>query len=162
MIRLATALLLLTAGAGTAEAQPLAVRSGEHPTFSRLVLEPPAGTGWRVGRTPDGYELRLDREGLAFDTRRVFDLIPRRRIAGLEPGKVPSSLSIRLACECYATAFETRGALVIDVADGLAPAGSPFELPLDSQTAAAEAQPLPADSPDALHAPAAKATEPHE
>jgi hypothetical protein len=41
MIRLATALLLLAAGAGTAEAQTLAVRSGEHPTFSRLVLEPP-------------------------------------------------------------------------------------------------------------------------
>ncbi|SPH23434.1 hypothetical protein DEA8626_02497 [Defluviimonas aquaemixtae] len=103
------------------------IRSGEHAGFSRIVLDLTKPTEWRLGRTEEGYELRLDGPDIVFDTERVFHMIPRDRIADLS-AIGDGGLALRLGCACHARAFLTeRGALVIDVADGEATSDSPFE-----------------------------------
>jgi len=117
-------LLLMPIGA---VAQTVTFRSGEHADFSRLVLDIPPGTNWSLGRLADGYLLSLG-EGISFDTSGAFERIPRDRIVALETPPESGELVIRLGCECHATGFLFQpGKLVIDVVDGPAPPGSPFE-----------------------------------
>lgn len=112
-------------------AETIVIRSGEHGTFTRIVADGGAGN-WSLGRSGSGYELRLA-ETARYDLSRAFRLIGRDRIATLEPGQVPGSLLIGLACTCHATAFVTpAGAVVIDVAAGPPAEDSPFESPLPS------------------------------
>lgn len=121
-----TAVGLWSAAASPVVAETVKIRSGEHGAFTRIVAEDGA-RGWSLGRAGAGYELRLA-ETTRYDLSRAFRLIGRDRIATLEPGPVPGSLLIGLACNCHATAFVTpSGALVIDVADGPPAKGSPFE-----------------------------------
>ncbi|MFN0113996.1 MAG: hypothetical protein ACKVPY_04890 [Paracoccaceae bacterium] len=136
------ALVALATSVGIAVAAPLTVRTGEHGGFTRLVMEPPAGTAWQVGRTVGGYELRLEAPDVTFNTARVFDLIPATRISGIGPGTVPSSLAVTLGCDCHVKAFESGRALVLDVADGPAPPDSPFETPFGSAAEAEAPAPL--------------------
>ena len=51
-------------------AQQVSVTTGDHPDFTRVVLESPGLTGWRLVRLTDGYALRLRRPA-------SFDLDPR-------------------------------------------------------------------------------------
>ena len=113
-----------------AAAQTVPVRSGEHATFSRLVLTLPPATDWRLGRDDQGYVLELDRP-LDFALDGVFDRLPEARIASLTQA-VPGRLLLRRACDCHVAAFLWQDdRLVIDVTMGPAPAGSPFEQWLD-------------------------------
>ncbi len=142
MIRVSLILVVLLLLARPSAAEALRVRSGEHAGFSRLVITPPDGTGWRLGRAGAGYELRLDREDVTFDTTGIFGLIPKARIAAVTAGSVPGSLAIGLSCNCSATAFETAGGLiVVDVADAAPSAGAASEAPLDAVPPVAAAQP---------------------
>ncbi|MFN6951212.1 MAG: hypothetical protein ACK4NE_01255 [Albidovulum sp.] len=121
-------------------AETIVIRSGEHGTFTRIVAEGGAGD-WSLGRNGNGYELRL-KETARYDVSRAFRLIGRDRISTLEPGQVPGSLLIGLACTCHATAFVTpAGAVVIDVAAGPPAEGSPFESPLPSGPSDAPTEP---------------------
>ncbi len=121
------ALILLLAPVG-AVAQTVTFRSGEHAGFSRLVLDIPPGTDWSLGRQGDDYLLSLG-EGITFDTSAAFERIPRDRIAALDTSAAPGELIVRLGCDCHATAFLFQpGKLVLDVVDGPAPQGSPFEV----------------------------------
>ncbi len=104
--------LIATAAMG----QPISLLSGEHPSFSRIVL---------VSRTP--FEWRLQEEGLvvrvsvpgreiALDTAALFWRIPRTRVsaARLEQG----DLVFEKACPCPVNAFVDRpGVLVLDFHD---------------------------------------------
>ncbi len=168
MIRFAILLSLL---ATAATAQEIAVQSGEHAGFSRLSVAAGEGTGWRAGRTADGYALILDRDD-GFAIGSVFEMIPRSRIAEVtaEPGR----LDIRLGCDCHLQAFAwQRGWLILDVIEGPPDPASPFEVRLDGDAprppAADSAIPLftarprdlplpfavpalPADSPPAVEA----------
>ncbi|WP_136683464.1 hypothetical protein [Falsirhodobacter xinxiangensis] len=133
--------------ATTASAQTVQVRSGEHPGFTRLAMDLPAGTEWKLGRVDGGYGLVVD---AALDISRVYRLIGRQRLARLsaEPGQ----LNLGIDCACHVTAFETkRGTVVLDIRAGAAPAGSRFEAPL---VPVAAPVPLPADTPVPLPAPA--------
>ncbi len=117
------AVLLL---AGPAVSQSLAMRSGEHPRFTRLTLPLPAAQPWELGRTEDGYGLRLPDLDRPIDATGVFARIPRTRIAGLRP--VSDGIDLVLGCaDCHANAFEERGLLVIDIRDGAPPSLSRFE-----------------------------------
>ncbi len=128
-IALIALLTPLTAMAGT-----VTFRSGEHADFSRLVLDIPPGTDWSLNRLADDYVLSLG-EGMSFDTSAAFDRIPRDRIAALETPPDTGELVVRLGCDCHAVAFLfAPGKLVIDVADGPAPPGSPFEVARDGAT----------------------------
>ncbi|MDH2326528.1 hypothetical protein QCN27_06580 [Cereibacter sp. SYSU M97828] len=121
--------------------QTVQVRSGEHPGFTRLAMDLPAGTEWRLGRIEGGYGLAVD---ATLDISRVYRLIGRQRLARL--GAVPGRLNLGIDCACHVTAFETkRGTVVLDIRGGAAPAGSQFEAPL--------VPPAPAPAPVAAPAP---------
>ncbi|MEZ5777406.1 MAG: hypothetical protein R3E44_03500 [Paracoccaceae bacterium] len=108
--------------------ETLRLRAGEHPDFSRLVLDLDPKAGWRLGRTDDGYELRLTGLAADIDSSGVFEKIPRSRIADVTLRDNPPGLAISLGCDCHATAFVTSaGSLVIDVVDGHPSPDSPFE-----------------------------------
>lgn len=114
-------------------AKVLRVLSGDHDDFTRLVVLNPKETDWRLGRTAAGYQLQLDVPQVQFDTKGVFELISRRRLASVKEGANAGTLDLRLApdCNCYASAFVlTSGEIVIDVTDGEPPQDSPFEQPL--------------------------------
>jgi hypothetical protein len=110
-----------------AMAAPAKVRSGEHEGFSRLVIEGGAQGEWRLRRTSEGYVFRSADPDARYDIARVFDLIPRRRIADLH-GDSGGGLELVVSCDCHAMAFATsQKSLVIDVLDGPPDEGSPFE-----------------------------------
>jgi hypothetical protein len=141
------AIWLLLAQAGWAET--IAVSSGNHDGYARLVFPLPAGAVWQVGRTEAGYELAITGDDLRFDLSRVFDLIPKDRLTGVfvDPGTGRLQLALSCACHALAYQFDAR-TLVIDLRDGVAPAGSSFELSLEGSmveplVAAAPARPKP-------------------
>lgn len=143
--------LLMLVLAQAASAQTVSVKSGDHPGFTRLVLELPQVTDWEMGRTDEGYELRLKTDGVRFDLSRVFDEIKRNRLAAIwmDPGS--GGLRLGVACACHAMPFEFRpGIIVVDLRDGPPPNGSSFELALDGMPAAdlaARPQPRPRSRP---------------
>ena len=120
-------------------AGPVAVTSGEHPGFTRLVLQYAAAVNWQVGRTLDGYVLRVEGVRPAYDTAKAFDLIGKSRLAALWSDPKTGDLHIGIGCACYAMPFEFRpGIVVLDLHDGPPPRGSSFELPLDTPIPAVE------------------------
>lgn len=144
-------------------AEELAVRSGAHNGFSRIVIAPAQKTGWQLGRVGAGYELRLDRKGISFDFTRAFDLISKQHLSALSDGTTESSMAFGLACDCHAVGFETAGgAIVVDIAAGPANSGSGFEAQLDAapdhsaatiQIAQSDHDTAPATSTSAQHFP---------
>jgi len=98
-------------------ADPILVRSGEHPGFSRLVIDFQGVPEWTFGRVDGGYELRPDHDDAIYDLDDVFRLIPRDRLETVEQ-RADGTLFLGVACDCYADVFELRGNLVLDVKDG--------------------------------------------
>lgn len=126
MLRLAFALWLFLGG--LASAQIVTVRSGQHDGFARLALTFPEPASWEMGRTADGYGFRARKTGWRYDISTVFDLIPRDRLAAVWVDPQTGVLRLGLGCDCHAIATPFRpGIVVIDILDGAAPAGSPFE-----------------------------------
>ncbi len=113
-------------------AGPAVVTSGEHPGFTRLVVQFDRPVNWYMGRTLDGYELRLTDERPNYDMAKAFDLIGRSRLAAIWADPKTGDFHIGIACQCYAMPFEFRpGIVVVDLRDGVPPKGSSFEHPLD-------------------------------
>ena len=130
------ALLMVSLTAAPLLAQPVKVSSGEHPDFTRLVLEYSAPVDWALGRTPDGYELRLPGEAAQYDLSKAFDLIKKDRLAAIWADPDTGALHLSIGCSCFAMPFEFRpGTVVIDIRNGPPPKGSSFELPLDGGVA---------------------------
>ena len=128
--------LLVLSLAQAAFSQTVTVKSGDHPGFTRLVLELPQATEWTMGRTDEGYELRLPNAGIRYDLSRVFDTIQRNRLAAIWMDPFTGGLRIGIACACHAMPFEFRpGIIVVDLRDGPPPKGSSFELALDGAAA---------------------------
>lgn len=94
------------------------VRSGEHATFTRLVLYlPTAAQGWSTERIDDGYRIDLDPPPTALDTSGIFDFIPRTRIRDVR--LIDGSVLIDSGCDCHVSVFAARpDAIAIDVRDG--------------------------------------------
>ena len=117
-------------------AGPVLVTSGEHPGFTRLVMQYDGPVDWQVGRAVDGYTLRIHSQKPAYDTAKAFDLIGKSRLAALWADPESGDLHLGIACACYAMPFEFRpGIVVVDLYDGDPPAGSSFENPLDGAKA---------------------------
>ena len=124
---------LLLAGPMSAE---VAIRSGEHADFSRLVFYFEGPTDWTLGRAGDGYRLVAGGTPPDYDTSQVFDFLPRTRL--LRVDETPAGLDLVVDCVCHADAFEhSPGILVIDIKDGPPPAGSPYEARLPAPAAPA-------------------------
>lgn len=139
---------LLALGLRAAEAGPAIITSGEHPDFTRLVVQFDRPLDWQMGRTLDGYALRLKEERPAYDMTKAFDLIGKSRLAALWVDSKTGDLHLGIACSCYVVPFEFRpGIVVIDLHDGAPPKGSSFEQPIDS--------PVPAPGPPEEPVPAA-------
>lgn len=103
-----------------AQGQAIRVTAGEHADFTRVVLRIPAGMAWTVTDTDEGHAF-VPSTRVDFDLSRLFDRIPRRRLASarLDAG----GLVLALACDCPIRAWEERaGFVVIDILD--APVGS--------------------------------------
>jgi hypothetical protein len=141
-------LIVAVFAAPLAVAETVKIRSGNHPSFVRLVLPITAQADWKIGRTDEGYALELNDPAVTFDTAEVFGRIPRTRLAGLQAGR--GRLGLKLACNCHVTAYlwkEDR--LVIDIVDGLPPGNARFEGRIDDAAAvvAPVALRLPARQP---------------
>ena len=132
MMRWLANLFLIILIPGFSHAEPVAVRSGEHGEFSRLVIYNQNPVAWDFGRVEGGFELRLARPEIAFDLDRAFDLIPRTRIAGLQD-LGDGRLKITADCECHAKAFVAGGGqVVIDIVSGVSRGDSdPYNAYLD-------------------------------
>jgi len=106
----------LICAAGTALAQQVTVRSGEHDGFSRLVFMLPPGTEWQLSESEGALTLRTPGESFGYDTAGVFRLIPRTRITGVAPQT--EGLRIATAAGTVHEAFQlASGALVLDILD---------------------------------------------
>ncbi len=154
------ALILVLLSVGAARAETVAIASGEHEGFSRIVLDLAQPTPWEFGRTADGYQLRLDRSGVRFDMTEVFRTIPRTRLAAIWADPDTGDLHLGIGCACHAQPFEFRpDIIVIDIKDGPPPERSSFEqtltgaqmpllaarLPLRPRSRPASARPTDAD-----------------
>lgn len=142
MIRFWTRTAALVAGlalASMARAQDIPIRSGEHETFTRLVLTLPAPTEWELGSTGRRATLRLSGNVASFGTNGVFDRIPRSRLLALRASPADGTLQMDLACDCEVRGFVDRNRfLVIDIADSdqaALAAPSWRDLPLPQPTA---------------------------
>lgn len=123
------ALFILCASAGAAET--VAVRGGEHPDFTRLVLDLPATMPWEVTRTGKEAVVALPRADLVFELGDAFDRISRTRIAALVSGPTPGALTLQLGCACPVDSFLHEGRmLVIDVSDPPESGRAPPETPV--------------------------------
>ena len=138
MIRGLAAFMLVLGWAVAAVAGPVTLTTGDHPGFTRLVLQFGSTVNWQMGRTVDGYELRLPDARVQYDLSRAFDQIGKNRLAAIWADPTTGALHVGVACACFAMPFEFRpGIVVIDLRDGTPPKRSSFELPLDGGTAAA-------------------------
>lgn len=110
---------------------PVAIQTGEHANFTRVVLTIPAGADWRLGRNDTGYVLRLPvTDGYMLE--RFFDVIPRDRIGEVTQEPARGELQMAVNCLCNANAFLYRpDILVIDIRDGAPSEDSRFEMALD-------------------------------
>jgi len=145
MSRFLAFLLALASTTLPALTETIVVRSGDHPSFSRLVLPMVRPFEWSLGRRGDSYELRVQSPDATFDLSEVFDLISKSRIRDVV-AESPSVLKITVAENVHASAFKlATGALVIDVKDGKPPLDSTFERDLNVKTpiTAAKSYPVP-------------------
>ncbi len=145
-------LAVLLAFAAPATAQTVAVQSGDHPGFTRLVLSIGADREWELEAQSDTeWTLSISPPIDRFDVSRSFDLIQRTRLSDLTGD---DSLALALACACGVTASRYQDRfLVIDITDPdpNAPQPEPASPELDATRAAAAAA-LP-DLADLLAAP---------
>ncbi|MCA3509103.1 MAG: hypothetical protein IOC80_13505 [Rhodobacter sp.] len=137
------ALLILAALVvpGFASAQTARVKAGDHPGFTRLVVDLPDRADWQLGRTAGGYELRLAGGAVPYDLTQVFRVITRDRLASVWADPETGNLQIGVACACHAVPFAFRpDIIVIDLRDGPPEGDPPHERGLDGRP-----QPMLAD-----------------
>jgi hypothetical protein len=116
MKRLLFILIVFWTNANASFAQTITVRSGEHEDFSRLVLSLPKTIGWKIVESNRSFSLKVDSPTVHFDYSKVFDRIPRRRIAAISQESAGSDLVISLACNCSVSSFtDSANLVVIDV-----------------------------------------------
>lgn len=119
MIWRAFAIAALGVAAGSAQAQTIVTRSGEHDGFSRLVMRLPDGATWSLDQSGRSASLKLNAPSAVFDTSRVFDLIPRKRLQQISQSGAGQPLKMALGCDCKIRSYlQGNGYLVVDIADG--------------------------------------------
>lgn len=118
MIRILLALLILLTP-GTVMAQSVPVSTGEHGAFTRIALELPPGTNWRLEQSGRSAELVLLNSRVLFNMSGAFRRIDRKRIADLKQDGPGGALQIALACECEVVATqEGRRLVILDIKAG--------------------------------------------
>ena len=138
--------------AGSAHAQTVSVKSGEHGPFTRLVLQFPRTVDWMIGRSDVGYGLRIEGPQLTYNLSSVYDLITKDRLRSIWVDPATGDLALGVNCPCHVIPFELAGnTLVIDIRDGAPPDNSVFEISLETNLPvpplAAAAPPRPVGRP---------------
>lgn len=114
--------------AGRASAYDISIRSGEHDTFSRLVLTIPASTQWTAISKTEQHKLSFFPPPQDIDTSNVFDRIGRSRIRSVT-NDAGNALVIDTNCHCALRAFLWKpDRLVVDILDA-APTQNPTTQP---------------------------------
>ncbi|KIN74579.1 hypothetical protein [Sulfitobacter guttiformis] len=108
-------LVMLVMGIEAAQAQQLVVRSGDHPTFSRITIPIPVLQSWNAQTTAEGVKISLIGFSGGFDISGVFARMQANRISSIDI--TGDSLLLTLNCDCSAKAFRSGPLLVIDVGD---------------------------------------------
>ncbi|MEL6464868.1 MAG: hypothetical protein AAFQ58_07850 [Pseudomonadota bacterium] len=108
-LRLFTLLLILFGG--QANAAEIAVRSGAHPSFTRLVLDVPAGAEWAIEQQASDARITMIGHSGGFDISRVFERIDRSIVGAIEANS--SSIKINFACECQANVFRSGDRMIV-------------------------------------------------
>ena len=118
MTRFVVIMFLAGALFSDASAQTIPVRSGEHDSFTRLVLQIPKGVDWSVASRARSANVKLELPGAKFDIGQVFDRIPRSRLLGVTQSGAESTLTLDLGCDCDVVGFTQSGTLlVVDISD---------------------------------------------
>lgn len=118
MISRVLSLLLFFAFAQAAAAQTVAVRSGDHDSFTRLVLNLPDRLDWTSESTPTGASVIFPKNSVAFDTSAVFDRITRDRLTNISAPTGAARLDLTFDCKCTLRPFwNDRTMLVLDIAE---------------------------------------------
>jgi hypothetical protein len=131
-VRWLTGVFILTVWAGSGCAQPATIKlkSGEHDGFTRLVMNLPGGTGWRLETGRSRAKIHFDNENIEFDLSEVFDRIPRSRLKGISAGTAPKALILDLQCDCGVSTFIESGSfLVLDLHDAKQESTAAVRLP---------------------------------
>lgn len=108
-------ILAALAYATTATAQQLTVRSGDHPSFSRLTIPLPASQAWEASQVDSNIVVKLPGYSGGFDVDSVFTRMGRGRIEALDSDQ--NSITLKVTCQCTSNTFISGSLLVIDVAD---------------------------------------------
>lgn len=112
----AAALVVTLFWAAPGRAQPIRITSGEHADFTRVVLQSPQRFDWNLTERDGFLELRIPTSQLSFDRDRLFQRIPRTRLAGVD--RVEHGLEFVLLCPCPVRIWEDRaGVVVLDIRD---------------------------------------------
>ncbi len=117
MIRFLFALLFLITPQSLL-GQQIAIRSGEHGDFTRLVFDVLSDTSWKLTHVEGSNTVRLSLTTVAkgFNTGAAFEKIDRSRILNLTPAPNSNEIDIQLACDCKAEVFLLRKKmLVVDI-----------------------------------------------
>ena len=105
------------------------VRAGEHPTYSRLVIQLAPDRPWEFRTSGRRAVLSLPDSAVEFDIAEVFDRIPKTRILSLRSVRTGqnSDLVMTFGCACEAEARIESSMLIIDVreTDSTQPALAP-------------------------------------
>ncbi|HEY9039547.1 MAG TPA: hypothetical protein VIN05_11485 [Roseovarius sp.] len=104
--------------ASFAEAKKVVVRSGDHETFSRIVLYLPERTSWTIDGKLNKKNLTLRGAKIDWDTSEVFTRISKNRIKAVDPLTETTGLALNLNCRCEIDIFwHAKSMLVVDVKD---------------------------------------------
>lgn len=125
MLLLALLLCLgILPGRASGQAQAFYATAGEHPGFTRLVLHTPTAVQWALDKTAREARLTVSTPDARIDLSRVFDRIPRTRLA--EVATEGPVMTMRFNCDCTLTSWQERaGLIVIDIGDPTPPPVEP-------------------------------------
>ena len=108
-----------------AQATSVAIRAGEHPTYSRLVIPTANDLAWELRTSGREAMLIIPDAETTFTTDRVFDRIPRTRLLDVDAEVVANEtqLKMRLGCDCSVTANIDGRSIILDINDPDAKSG---------------------------------------
>jgi hypothetical protein len=127
-MRTALTAIALLAGTGTAAAQEGGpIRTGEHASFSRIVMTIEPTTEWSLDLGAREATVLFPGREIAFGTDEVWQRIPRTRVTAIHPVRREDGTAVRIAlgCDCRVTAsFVGARHLALDIHDSASAAGA--------------------------------------
>ena len=95
---------------------PLPVKTGDHASFTRLVILANDGVEWEARRESDKVIIRIESNTDGFDINGAFDRIGKGRMNAITA--TDDTLEIGINCDCYISNFlDSDRNVVIDISD---------------------------------------------